>query len=276
MKPIRQFLEAIRQSAIDTSLLLFMVLYALLLASLYLFVSTRVATVWQVLITFIFFVLIPAEFFILQASILAHAHDRKWHWRAILINALKLFVVTIPILIIGYLLWVLLNKWQLHHPEPRPPIVFPPTAARPQPLHWPSMLFATVRGLLFAVLLPLATIHLWIEVAAHDVRDLFSGGAVATAKRFGKIMARAFTSSSVFIYALGLILFGLIPYILLFAPVSPKGTKTDFAVFIFRLLFVFAFTLFGWIVTLAALTKPGESETAVSNPQISAPAEAPA
>src|SRR5206468_7350742 len=159
----------------------------------------------------------------------------------ILISALKLFVVTIPILIIGYLLWVLLNKWQLHHPAPRPPIVFPPTAAKPQPLHWPGMLLATVRGLLFAVLLPLATIHLWIEVAAHDLRTLFGGGAVATAKRLGKIMARAFTSSSVFIYALGLILFALIPYALLFVQISPKGTKTDFAVFVSRLLLVFGF-----------------------------------
>ena len=256
------------------ALSMFAVLDALLLVSLYLFVSTRVATVWQVLITFIFFVLIPAEFFILQASILAHAHDAKRHWRAILISALKLFVVTIPILLIGYVFWILLNKWQLRHLAPRPPIVFPPAAARPQPLHWPTLLFATVRGLLFAVLLPLATIHLWIEVAAHDVRGLFSGGAGGTVKRLGKVMTRAFTSSAVFIYALGLILFALIPYALLFVQISPKGTKTDFAVFIFRLLLVFGFTLFGWIVTLTALAKDSRSESAVSTVQVTTPAEA--
>jgi len=136
------------------------------------------------------------------------------------------------------------------------------------------MLFATVRGLLFAVLLPLATIHLWIEVAAPDLRTLFGGGAVATAKRFGKIMARAFTSSSVFIYALGLILFALIPYALLFVQISPKGTKTDFAVFISRLLLVFGFTLVGWIVTLTALAKASRSERAVSTVQVTTPAEA--
>jgi len=249
-------------------------LYALLLASLYLFVSTRVATVWQVLITFVFLVLIPAEFFVLQASILAHAQEAKRQWRAILISAIKLFVITIPILIIGYGLWILLNKWQFQHPAPRPPFVLPPAAAKPQPLHWPSLLFATVRGLLFAVLLPLATIHLWFEVAAHDLRTLFSGGAGPTLKRLGAVMSRAFTSSAVFIYALGLILFALIPYALLFAHLSPKGTKTDFAVFIFRLLFVFAFSLFGWIVTLTALSRAGKSEPAVSNPQISVPAEA--
>src|SRR5438876_6768653 len=164
MNPIRQFLEAVRESFRNVrSTILLVVLYALLLASLYLFVSTRVATVWQVLITFVFFVLIPAEFFVLQASILAHAQKAKRQWRVILISAIKLFVITIPILIIGYGLWILLNKWQFQHPAPRPPFVLPPAAAKPQPLHWPSLLFATVRGLLFAVLLPLATIHLWFE-----------------------------------------------------------------------------------------------------------------
>ena len=274
MNTLRRFFEAVRESLRDVgSLALFIVLYALLLASLYLFVSTRVATVWQVLITFVFFVLIPAEFFILQASILAHAQDAKWQWRAILVSAVKLFVVTIPILIIGYVIWILLNKWQVRYPAPRPPIVFPPAAAKPPPLHWPTLLFATLRGLLFAVLLPLATIHLWIEVAAHDARTLFSGGAGVIAKRLGRVMSLAFTSSAVFIYAVGLILFALIPYVLLFIHPSAKGTKTDFAVFGFRLLFIFAFTLFGWIVTLTALSRPAKSEPAVSNPQISVPAE---
>src|SRR3989442_14365788 len=88
-------------------------LYALLLASLYLFVSTRVSTVLQVLITFVFLVLIPADFFVLQACILAHAHVPKRQWRAILISTFKLFFITIQIWIIDYGPRLLLNKWQL-------------------------------------------------------------------------------------------------------------------------------------------------------------------
>lgn len=275
MDALKQFLHAIRESAKNIhSVSLLCLLYALLLASLYIFVSTREATVVQVLITFIFLVLIPAEFFVLQASILAQAQSVKWQWRAILVTAVKLFIVTVPILIIGYLLWILLIKWQLRYPAPRPPIVFPPAAAKPQPLHWPTMLFATLRGLLFVVLLPLATIHLWIKVAAHDLRSLFSGGAGSTVKRFGQVMSQAFTSSAVVIYALGLILFALIPYGLLVIHPAPKGTKTDFAVFIVRLLLVFAFTLFGWVVTLSALFKSSTSEREVSPAQIGATAEA--
>jgi hypothetical protein len=72
MIAIRQFLEAVRKAITNLrALALSIVLYALLLASLYIFVSTREATVMQVLITFTFLFLIPAEFFLLQANILA-------------------------------------------------------------------------------------------------------------------------------------------------------------------------------------------------------------
>src|SRR5229473_6233709 len=68
-------------------------LYALLLATLYWYIATREATVWQVFITLAGLVVIPAEFFILQAAILDQARDQGFRWRAILIDALKIFVV---------------------------------------------------------------------------------------------------------------------------------------------------------------------------------------
>jgi hypothetical protein len=183
-------------------------------------------------------------------------------------------VITVPVVILGIVIWILLNKWQIRHPAPRAPIVLPPAVARPQPLHWPSLLFATARGSIFIVLLPLATIHLWIEVAAIDLRAFVRGGVGATVKRFGAVLGRAFSASSVFIYALGLILFALIPYILLVINPTLKGTKTDFVMFILRLVFVFGFTLFGWIVTLLALANKKNGEPANSPAPIAAPAEA--
>jgi hypothetical protein len=254
MSTIKQFLNAAWTSIANIrSLATFVGLYALLLASIYIFASTREATVSQVLVTFVLLIVIPAEFFILQASILAQALNPKW--RAIFINAAKLLIVTIPIIIIGWLIWISLAKLQLRYPAPRPPIVLPAAAAKPQPLYWPSVLFATMRGLIFGIILPLATIHLWIEVAARDAKELFRGGAGAISKRLASTIARGFATSSVFIYAIGLILFALVPYLALFVRISPKGTKTDFALFIFRLLVAFAFTLFGWVATLTALAK---------------------
>ena len=151
-----------------------------------------------------------------------------------------------------------------------------PKPPKPLPLHLPTILFATLRFLLLGLVLPLTTIHLWIEVTAHDVRTSLGGGAKSVLKRIGNVFARALAFDSVLIYALGLIVFVLVPYVILFVAIPVKGTKTDFAVFIARLLLVYVFTLIGWIVTLSTLAKL-EPTPAVPVSTISeAPVEAPA
>src|SRR5258707_6456291 len=135
------------------ALAIFAALYALLLGTLYWYIATREATVWQVFITLAGLLVIPAEFFILQAAILDQARDQRFRWLAILIDALKILVVTIPIFIIAGVLWYLLNKWQAHYPVPPRVVVFstrhgPPA---PQPLHLPTLLFAPLRVLLVGV-----------------------------------------------------------------------------------------------------------------------------
>jgi hypothetical protein len=234
------------------ALVILAVLYAVLLATLYGLISIREATASQVAITFVFLVLIPIEFFVLQAAILHRARTQKFHWPQILRDAIKLAVVTIPIVLLGFLVAYLLNKWQAHYPAPEPLLKAPGARTPPatQPLHWPSVLFATARLLLLGVALPLAAIHLWIEVAAQDVRSSFSGGARTVLQRVANALTRAFAFDSVLTFALGLIIFVLVPYAILFLGHPPKGNKTDFAVFIARLLLVFLFTLIGWIVTL--------------------------
>jgi hypothetical protein len=253
---------------------IFAFLYALLLAALYGFVGTREATVWQVVVTLVLLVLIPAEFFILQSAIVTHVLDGKFQWGRILRNSVKLFIVTLPIILLGYALFVLLNKWQLRFPQPAPVLTFPVPPGPPKPpIHWPTLLFGTLRSLLFGVALPLATIHLWIEVAGNELRELVSGGAKAILKRLGNVFARAFAPDSVLTYAIGLLFFAAIPYAVLFVPISVKGTKTAFAVFIAQLVLAFAFTLVGWIITVGALVKiRNQPAPVVSSAEI--PAEA--
>jgi hypothetical protein len=250
------------------ALAVFAALYALLLGTLYWFIATREATVWQVAITLFGLVLIPAEFFILQAAILDQSRDSRFRWRAILIDALKIFVVTIPILIVAYVLWYLLNKWQLHYPAPKAAFVFPPAPPNPQPVHWPTLLFGTLRCLLFGIAFPLAMIHKWIEVTRNDLKTLLAGGAKGILIRIGRGCACAFSSNSVLTYALGLVVFVLIPYALLFVPLKITGNKTEFAVFVLRLVLVFVFTLCGWIVTVGALAKlPRETAAVDAKPE---------
>jgi hypothetical protein len=95
-------------------------------------------------------------------------------------------------------------------------------------------------------------------------------------QRIGNALARAFQFDSVLTYALGLIIFVLIPYAILFLRIPVKGTKTDFAVFILRLLFVYLFTLIGWVVTLTTLGKIEPSPAVPVSTIADAPAEAPA
>jgi len=236
-------------------------LYVLLLVTLYIFIATREATVWQVLITYAFLVLMPAEFFVLQSAIVEHARTGKFSWRQIFRGAIKLFIATIPIVVIALVFWALLDKFQLHYPAPKAVLAESLRGApKPQPLHWPTVIFATIRFLLFAIGLPLATIHLWARVSAD------------------RWLARAFASDSVLMYALGAILFAFIPYAVLFIKISPKGTKTDFAVFIAQLLIAFCSSLIGWIVTVKALSKLNTQTSIVDVPQRapSTTAEAPA
>ena len=249
------------------ALAIFTALYALLLASLYGFIATREATVWQVTVTLFLLVLVPLEFFVLQSAILNHAREPKFRWAQILRDVIKLALVTVPVLLLAWALWALLNKWQLRFPAPQPTITFPATAPKVQPIYWPSLIFATVRFLLFGVALPLAAIHLWIEVAGRKVRDTAGGGGQAVLKRIGNVLARAFASESVFTFALGLIFFVAVPYALLFIPFTVKGNKTDFAVFIARLVLAFLLMLIGWIVTLTTLTRKNTASSVAPSPK---------
>src|SRR5260221_8300759 len=146
MTTIKQFVETTKALLMSPrALAILAVLYALLLATLYGFIATRVATVSQVTLTFVFLVLMPVEFFVLQAAILQRARAQKFHWAQILRDAIKLTVVTIPIVLLAFGIGYLLNKWQAHYPEPlAPPVIFPPAAvAPPQPPHCPPVLLAT-------------------------------------------------------------------------------------------------------------------------------------
>ena len=263
------------------ALLVFAIIYAVLLVASYLFISIREATIWQVLITYALMILIPIGFFTLQSSIINRALDQKFRWRVILIDALKFLAVTIPVLLVVWLLYYLLNKISARYPAPVVKVLpanvaAPPTTQTPPtpPLHWPSLFFTTLRFVLLGVAFPLATIHLWIAVAGGEFRTLFSDGAKSFFKRIGSALARAFSSHSVLIYGLGLIIFLVLPYITLIPTFTVSGNKTEFAVFGLRLLLAFLFSLIGWASTLTALARTVPAlPTEVSASNVALPTE---
>ncbi|MGQ0761111.1 MAG: hypothetical protein ACT4OT_03710 [Acidobacteriota bacterium] len=274
---LKLWFESLRSTLTNLRALgMFIALYALLLVSFYFFISTREATVWQVLVTYALLLLLPAQFFVFQAAILEFARARKFAVKNLLLSALKLAAVTIPVLIIGALLWWLMNKLQLRYPAPPAQFVFPPAPPKAPPAHWPTLLITTLRFVLFGVALPLATIHLWIEASVCDVRASFTGGARNVFGIIGRALARAFSSESVFVYGLGLILFVLGPYLILLPRLTFTGTKTAFTLFVVQVIVALVLMLIGWVVTIVTLARANTSEEPI---EVKAPvtvAESPA
>jgi hypothetical protein len=254
------------------SVAVFAGMYVLFLGSLYGFIAIREATIVQVLLTLLFIALAPLLFFLLQAAIINHAQTGRIDWSRVLRDSTKLALVTIPVILIGLGFMWLLNRWQRHFPAP---LFHPPTKpvnpaagslAPVPPIHWATILFSTARGFIFGIALPLALVHLWVEAAGRDLLAPFRGGGRAFLTKAGQFLARAFSPGSVFIYALGLLLFGVIPYVLLFVRIPAKGAWSDIVVFSVRLVLVFMFILIGWLITLSTFARRR------SDPEVAIPA----
>ena len=252
------------------SLALFAGLYALLLATLYGFIATREATIGQVLLTLLFAASAPVVFFLLQATIINRARRGRIEGYRALRDSCKLLLLALPVILAGVAIASLLNRWQAHFPAPHtsqlsvqlpggyPASPEPIAGVTPQPTHWPTFLFSTLRCLLFGIALPLAVIQLWIEIGNRDLLKLVRGGARSILSKLAGAMSRAFAPQSVLIYSLGLLVFAVVPYVLLFVHTPLKGARSEIGIFAGRLALVFVFTLFGWVTTLSTFAKSSE------------------
>ncbi|MCA1592881.1 MAG: hypothetical protein LC754_09575 [Acidobacteria bacterium] len=231
-------------------------LYLALLASLYLFFATREATAWQLAQTALWAVAAPLLFFILQAAVANFAQDTSRPGALLkrsLADFIKILLVSLPLIALAVLVVYLLNKLQARFPASEAaagahaaPVVYPQKPP-PTPMHWQDVVFPSLRLLLVGVLLPLAGVHLWLSVAGV--------GLVATLRKIHRVLARAFNAQSVFIYAVGLLVFGVIPYVLIFTRTPVKTSGVELMLFGIRLGLAFVFTLWGWIITFGALAK---------------------
>src|ERR1041384_945132 len=219
------------------------VLYALFIGACYFFITTREASAIQVLFTFVFAVAIPVLFFALQAGCAGFAVGAdspgatlrsagKAFW--------KLLLVSLP-LVLGIVLCV----WLLNKVETRitamPAPAHEEEAAKKPKVHWSYVLLVTFRLLLFGIVVPLILIHLWLGIARNGLRGMFKG--------FGRVLA----PQTVLTYAVGMIIFGVIPYFLLFTRTGTKGEWSELLLFGVRLLLAFLFCVIGWVWTMRAL-----------------------
>ena len=113
------------------ALLVFATIYVFLLVASYIFISIREARIWQVLVTYALMILIPILFFALQAAIINRVMDQKFRWSVILIDTLKFLVVSVPVVLVVWLLYFLLNKISARYPAPVVEVLTVDQAAAP-------------------------------------------------------------------------------------------------------------------------------------------------
>jgi hypothetical protein len=239
-------------------MLLVALVYASLLAALYIFVVVREASMVQVVVTFVLALAAPLLFFLLQSMIVGGiTTDDQVQLGAMLKRSLsdlwKLILVTLPLIALTVLIAYLLTKAQARFgatlPDaaaelPRRVAAGAREAARP--IDWKAAAISSVRYLMFGFVLPLAAIHIWLATAREGL-----GSAI---RKIGGIIGRAFSPQSVLIYVVGFIVFGVIPYFILFKSTSSTRAWLELSLFVTRLAAVFALTLFGWVITVKALS----------------------
>jgi magnesium-transporting ATPase (P-type) len=242
------------------ALLILLLLYAALIASVYFFIAVREASAWQVLATFLLALIAPVLFFIIQTIGVRYVEDGvrtrdllRWSVR----DFWKLLLVTVPVLLLVWFVAYLFGKFQLATPAAvaeaaRAGAGAAATAARPpartvsEAFSWKEVILTTLRFLILGLVLPLMAIHLWIAAARR--------GLVGALRTIKSVMAAALAPGAVLVYGIGLLLFGVIPYFLITTNYSRGGAWTEIGLLGGRLLLASLFMLCGWIITLGALS----------------------
>jgi hypothetical protein len=244
-------------------LLILLVLYLAMLGSVYLFFSTREATVAQLLLTLALGIIAPVLWLVIQTMAVRYASEDRAG--KLLVRSLadfwKLAIIVLPlILLIGLIVYYLGNIEFKSVQETVRSVAAPRRVAsriatvRSTP--WQAIALSTLQYLLLGLVLPLASIHLWIEAARTGLNNAF--------KTAGRTLARAFAPRSVLTYAIGFVVFAIIPYVLVTKRTPVTRPWLDVSLLGARLALAVLLSLTGWVVTVAALTKLAESKTATA------------
>jgi len=202
-------------------LFVLLLLWAGLLTAVYLFASTREATISQLVLTLVVIIAAPALFFVLQALSVTYAEGRRE--KRLAIDCLRLVVVSLPVVGVTLLAVYGLGKVQTH-----------------------VTVVTTLRYLLIGVVAPMLTIQLWIATTKSGLRSLMKG--------LRSVVSKTFAPQSVFVYACGFLLFAVIPYVLLQVGPLIERPWLELSVLVVRLTASALLILLGWVTTVGAMS----------------------
>jgi hypothetical protein len=241
-------------------LLILLVLYLAMLGSVYLFFATREATVGQLLYTLGLGILALVLWLVIQAMAVSYAgEDGAGRLLARgFSNSWKLGIIALPLVFLIGLAVYYLGSVELKSaqemvrsvPAPRRVVGNPPSSPA-----WAAVALSTLQYLLMWFVLPLASIHLWIEAARHGLKNAFT--------KFARTLAHAFSPRSVLTYAVGFVVFAVIPYLLVTRRTPVPTPWLDVSLLGTRLTLAVLLSLIGWVVTVGALARL-TSETAAA------------
>lgn len=221
-----------------TTLPLMLVLYAGLLVTVYLFISTREATVPQLILTFALMFAAPLLFFLLQAASVNYATESSGLLRKALGDCLKFIAVSLPV--IGLTLLAIYGVSKLQGRITIDPNTLQPSS--PNAL----MTLMVLRYLLIGVVAPLLTIQLWIATSTRGLREML--------RSLRHTLARAFAPQAVLVFAFGFLIFAVAPYFLLAQTIPIQRTWLEVSLFTARVVVSALLVLIGWVITLGALS----------------------
>lgn len=254
---IKDSLKALGNSARDAlrgwrGLLLLNVLYLVMLACVYYFFAVGVATAGQLVVSALTALAAPLLFFVLQSAVVNFVQPDVTFgaliWRT-LRDLLKVLLLALPLIALAVGVIYALGWVQAHLPkiEEAPHVALAAHAEPPSPFHWQDGLISSLWLVLLGIFIPLVTVHLWLSTA----RD----GLLPTLKRIHRVIARAFSGQSLLIYTVGLFVFGLMPYFVLYTRTSVTNGWAELTLFGLRLALAFVLSLWGWTITLGALAR---------------------
>jgi len=222
LKSIKAIVSAVRMLFSSRRALALMVIaYAGLLTSIYLFVSTREATIAQLVLTMAVAVVAPALFFLLQAASVSYTNGPSI--RKLATDSLKFVVVSLPVIGLTVLALYGLNKVQSH-----------------------QTVVTTLRYLLVALVAPLLVIQLWIATSNNGLRSLL--------RSLRKILVKTFAPQSVFVYAFGFVIFAVAPFVLVEMSVQTERAWLELSLLVLRLAVSALLILIGWVMTVGAIS----------------------
>lgn len=233
-----------------STLPLLITVYAALLLAVYLFVSTREATIAQLVVTFSVMLAAPLLFFVLQAASVNYATSSSGLLRKALYDCVKLIAVSLPVIALTFGAVYLVGKLQGR-------LLIDPNTF--QPLSPNKMTALTViRYLLIGLVAPLVTIQLWIAVSTSGFRSLI--------RNLRETLARAFAPPAVLIFACGFLIFAVAPYFLLVQTISIQRGWLEVSLLTARVVISALLVLLGWVTTVGALSilSSRSNETAVT------------